>query len=143
MLKQNKLLLAFPLFSALLLGCQTTGQPPINKGTPLSGTEIKEIFSGNTVEGKHHEQGRQFRQYYHPNGTLAATSDDYGRRPDSDFGTWSVEGNRRCTQFKKWGEGKKWCREIYKNGDSLQTFSQKSGKLRETFSVKQGNPYNL
>ena len=125
-----------------IAGCQTTGQP-VNKGTSLTGNEITEIFSGNTLEGKNHKHGRQFRQYCRPDGALSSTSDDYGRRPDSDNGKWSVEGNLRCTQFNKWGEGKKWCKEVYRDGDTFRTFSKDSGKLSETFSVKPGNPYNL
>lgn len=142
MLRKSKVLLALPLFSALLFACQTTGQPA-KKGTPLSGKEITDIFSGNTADGKNHEHGRQFRQYYNANGALSSTSDDYGKRPDSDVGTWSVEGNLRCTQFVKWGDGKKWCKEVYRDGDTFQTFSTDGTKLRETFSVKPGNPHGL
>ena len=140
--RKNKLLLLIPLFSALLFGCQTTGQT-VKKGTPLSGKEISEIFSGNTMIGVNHERGRQFRMYYNVNGIISATADDHGQKPDSDHGKWWVEGDLRCTQYNKWGEGKKWCKAVYRDGDTFQTFSQDGANIRETFSVKAGNPHSL
>ena len=127
-----------------LFGCQTT-QAIADKGSALTGAELKELLSGNTVMGVNHKKGRDFRIFHSSNGKISASAENHdGSRPDSDEGKWWIEGNKRCTKFSRWGKGFTHCKEIFKSGNKYNLYSLKTGRLRSTFtSVVPGNPHNL
>jgi hypothetical protein len=128
-----------------LLGFQTTEQAIADKGSALTGTELKELHSGNTVIGVNHKKGRDFRIYHSSNGTISAYAENHdSSRPDSDKGKWWIKGNKRCTKFSRWSKGFTYCKEIFKSGNKYNLYSLKTGQLRSTFtSVVPGNPHNL
>ena len=60
-------------------------------GETLNGTQIKETFSGKTVEWQHLLKTMYGKTYYVPDGTYKGTKDGSKRE-----GTWHISGNEFC-----------------------------------------------
>ena len=84
----------------------------------FSEIEIKEAFSGKTVDGYHKMKEFEFKRYYDPNGTINAVSDRKGKRK----GKWSASSIGLCQKF---GLGKNKCRRIKKDGDVIKMYNKK------------------
>jgi len=60
---------------------------------PLTGTQIKEILSGNTVFGE--QKGTPWKQYFDADGATVYISGDDAPSP----GRWTVRGDHFCSQW--------------------------------------------
>lgn len=87
--------LAFVVLALVLAGGVTAGlwyrSPARRQGGPLSGAEIRELVSGNTIKGP------KFSEYYVPDGSIRGreiedTDEEY-------LGTWHVDGYQLCVAF--------------------------------------------
>ena len=91
---------------AVLMAAAPAGAEPVK----LSGTEIRELLTGNTVHGDW--SGHEYWSYFAPDGSttfLPAGSDPY-------LGNWAVDGSQYCSS---WSNGDSGCYDIYKDGDKI------------------------
>ena len=85
----------------------------------LTGDQINGLISGNTAYGQ--EQRYQWRTYYASDGSmLGRIWGDFGQ--ERDRGTWeTTPENQLCRQWsQKWGERKRACFELYKDGEEIK-----------------------
>jgi hypothetical protein len=76
----------------------------------LSGSEIRDWLSGNTVIGAW--AGTPYRQYFRTNGTTAYKADGVAL----DEGRWWVTETEYCSWWQGSGEA---CYEVHRDGDEL------------------------
>ncbi len=74
----------------------------------LTGTEITEVLSGNTLTGAPSEQ-TPWSVHYKADGTEFGL---YGA--DTDTGRWRVRDNQLCSNWDNWGEGER-CFELQRD----------------------------
>jgi len=90
--RRNILLSSAAGAAVTLLGAATgfaaTGVEPGKKAKSLSGSQIKSLLDGNSIDGATHK-GQLFTIEFHPNGTATKFVDD-GRKAK---GTWGVKDN--------------------------------------------------
>jgi hypothetical protein len=91
----------------------------------LSGEEIRDTVSGNTVEGSMETSGR-YAEFYAADGTI---------RGDGYTGAWSVEGDSMCFVYN---DGEPDCWEVGREED--QVLWIKNGVILGTGAVREGNP---
>jgi hypothetical protein len=117
----------------------------LDKGyRPLTGAEIRELVSGNTVEGRYNYDVGTFAEFYAPDGrvtTLVNGKDLYR-------GKWSIEGDRLCFIYPEDGDATLRCIEqVMKDGHILdfRTDGPTFGEYwsSETVSITPGNVKNL
>jgi hypothetical protein len=94
----------------------------------LSGEQIRETLSGNTVSGSMTEFG-PYTEYYAPDGTV---------KSHSQSGTWKIEDDSVCFTFSGNDAG---CWHVGMDGDMLQWFQD--GELLGSGKVEKGNPEGL
>jgi hypothetical protein len=111
------------LLVAVATGFALAGAAAADK---LSGTQIKETVSGNTVEGTMEGTG-DYAEFYQKDGTIKA---------QAYSGIWTIEGDDMCFQY---GSDPKMCWEVARDGDTLQWI--KDGKVEGTGKVAAGNPH--
>ena len=127
--------LAMLLF--LAAGCSTkmaedaTGQAPAGAGTRITGAELTELLSGNTISM--HEYGESATIEMYANGKLYAVKS----KNEINEGTWSTEGDRLCLRFKRWGFGDQICYEVFRKGEEYHLYTA-SGIKSSYFTITQG-----
>lgn len=87
--------------SLLLAACATAKDTYLKEGYRLlSGAEIVQLVSDHTVEGRYGATGREFVDYFAPDGRISTIE------PGGLWliGSWSVEGDLLCFTYPK-GEG--------------------------------------
>lgn len=87
-----------------------------NEARMLTGDELAELYTGNTVEGRYYEDGvwQVFTESYEPSGELAGAggpADDPTRHSWS--GEWKVEGDQVCFNY----DSEYSCEAVYRVGD--------------------------
>lgn len=109
---------------------------PLSAGDELDSQVLINLVSGNTVESEDVPKGWRNKIYFLPDGTLQA-EDENGNR---EKGTWNVEsGNSICIDRRKHK-----CWKLEPAGDDVYNIhSKKSGRLKKTWRVIQGNPFEL
>lgn len=132
--------------SALILsGCVTTAKERYVKDgyRLLSGPEIVELFSGNTVEARYADGHGVYVDFRAADGSLS-TLEPSGK---TYIGTWAAEGNQLCLTYPTAPIPLPKCLEIAeKDGHYVEfrTSGPTSGKLgAEYVSITAGNVNNL
>jgi hypothetical protein len=87
-------------------------------GTRLSSEEIRSYFHGNRLEGSS-VNGFQFTVEYSPDGT---TTGQAGRIADT--GTWTIEKDSMCLQWRLLNDAQKYCLVVLRDGDTLRSYDQ-------------------
>lgn len=88
---------------------------------PLTGDEIRALYSGNEMTASN-SRGQRFTEQYKPDGTFTATSTKTdGSCCLADSGKWSVEGDKFCRQYENWRDGRKTCGLVMKTPDGYAT----------------------
>jgi hypothetical protein len=114
---------------AVLAGCMATISLAQAGETPLTGAEIRDALSGNTVNGV--QDGVSWKQYFDPGGATTYVS---GGRASP--GRWSVRGERYCS---RWPPSDKWdCYAMTGEGDVV-TFIPEAGGADWPAKVVDGN----
>ncbi len=80
--------------------------------TTMDGPEIKALFAGKTVEGRHEKHGYTFVSYYEPDGEFRSYQNG---AKEPKIGKWWVKGNLICVRWKE--ENKDLCRNMVKRAD--------------------------
>jgi hypothetical protein len=128
--KKPNLTRLFSLAILIAAGCAATSAA---EGPPLSGAELQSLLAGNTFRGS---MGAQpIRVYYQPDGSFIGL---IGMGNDPGSGTWEVQGDQYCIQWKVFFDGVRRCYEWHKDGgeyelknvDAYRTANMR-GKIRE------------
>ena len=104
--------------------------------TPLSGDQLKELVSGQTLSGDT------------PDGPYVIYFPVYGEMRGSrssnykDNGAWRVTADMACGKWDNWWGNKERCWHVYRDGSKLQWMGP-DGETVENLTLVEGNPYNL
>jgi hypothetical protein len=104
-------------FSALALGAALAAEP-----ASLSGTELRKAVSGKTVYLR--ISGFDLPIRYSKGGSMAASMGAVAAtlargESASDRGKWWVSGSQLCQRWSNWMEGKTYCYELTRRGNSV------------------------
>jgi len=81
-------------------------------GTPLSGEQVKQLITGNSVDIYSNVQGVDIKLYFAADGSTASLTESNGKKFK---GTWRIDDSgKHCT---KWGDKKETCGQILDYGD--------------------------
>src|SRR5215475_3739121 len=87
--------LALAILALVLAGGVAAGlwyaSPVRRQGGSLTGAEITELVSGNTVKGP------KFSEYYAPDGSIRGR--EIEEEDEEYLGTWRIQGDRLCVAF--------------------------------------------
>ena len=123
----------------------------------LNGREIKQLVSGNTVEG-HFVKPREnkeflttsvrFRAYFSPDGDVieksSAPAAGSGAGHVAAHGAWSVTKGKLCVQFRDAKDNRKKCRRIVPTDAGKHELYTGKGKLYRTWDrILPGNVHEL
>jgi len=111
-------------------------------GPALTGSEIKQLIDGNTVQGP---MGREMYDWYYQSdgqvtGVVGAS--------DDDSGTWEIKDSKvYCHEWDQYFDGEKLCYEWYKQARSgaylmINVDADRSSNI-EVWEIKKGNPYDM
>ena len=115
----------------VLIGCKTTEEALMETGkNPLTSTQIKKVFSGNTVAGTANASGHAYQIKFDTDGSATLSSGSF-----TDSGKWWVENNAICLQWAIIKNGAKHCLQIYALGDKYESINS-DGYANATFTVK-------
>jgi hypothetical protein len=133
--------------------------PVVWADTSLSGKEIEQLISGNTVVGQRWVKGVQkeymqveimFKTYFNENGQLVEKGDAVGVARGSAVpahGVWKVKKNKLCHTFSDSlrNKGKQICFKVFQKEDGTYAIAKgKDGKVIGTWKeILPGNPHNL
>lgn len=121
---------------SLLTGCgskkTTETKPAATDKVKLSGEQIDQVVRGNTLIME--EYGVEAEVELYANGSLRAFKQDI---KDQTRGLWSVEEDKLCMKFKRWGESDTLCYEVYKTGNEYQQYAS-TGLMVSRFTVVAG-----
>jgi hypothetical protein len=143
------------IVTAIIFSVVATG---VRADTSLSGKEIKQIISGNTVIGERlkrtHEKeyfskGVIFKTYFKANGQLVEKGDAFGPASGSSFpahGIWKVKKKKLCFTFSDSirNKGKQMCRKVIRKDGSAYELTDGKGQVKRVWKkILPGNPYHL
>ena len=98
---------------------------------PLTSTQIKKVFSGNTVAGTANASGHAYQIKFDTDGSATLSSGSF-----TDSGKWWVEGkDTYCVQWTTANNGAKRCLRLYDLGDKYESINS-DGYANATFTVK-------
>ena len=108
----------------------------------LEGAQVRQLFAGKTVTGRHLLRGYTFRSYYEPGGTFRSYQDG---ATEPRHAEWWIQGELICV---KWQDTKEqFCRSIVREPDGSYTkVGLRGGERRDIVdfhSFQPGNPHNL
>ena len=125
------------LLGAAMVGCAGAGEPKA-EGPPLSGDEIRQLISGNTVSGAILAQ--QFQFYYQADGKVSGAIDTV----NDDTGTWQIkDGNTYCHQWITFFDGVERCYQwvpLAGGRYRMGSVSAYHGEGIEVWKIEHGNP---
>jgi len=102
---------------------------------PLKGSEIRSLFTGNTVAGLY-VGGGPFSEYHAADGRALG---DNGHTLNVDA-CWNTDGDRVCYHYGPKEDRRTYCFTVEKNGESLDLRVADSGRLNAVGAVEKGNP---
>lgn len=117
---------------ALALSVALTGGALVAE--PLTGPEIRDLFTENTIAGVY-VNGGPFSEYHAADGRALG---DNGRTLNVDA-CWNIDGNNVCYHYGPAKDRRTYCFTVEKNGDSLSLRVADSGRLNAVASVEKGN----
>lgn len=141
--------IVFVMGAFAFAGCQQgpTQEEMAEQGKePLSGKEIRQVLTGNTLYETGITDGTkwEFAAYIMEGGKARgrawwAGGDQEGK------GSWRIDENLWCEhwQHDDWAEGKESCQKVYKSGDNLRFIVVRGTGENDQMVLKQGNPYDL
>jgi hypothetical protein len=134
----------FVLLALCLSACGNTelDEAMRNGAKKLGQGDAKEALADHTLIGRIPHLNIDFILYYMPDGQVigALTGAMKGR----DRGTWRVNGNGQvCLQWSEWEDNEEKCRELWRDGEQLKVFEQKSGRAVSVARSEAGNTRKL
>lgn len=121
---------ALILALASLAGCGTTEKAMQEKGvTPLSGTELRELLVGSTMNYRN-TNGIVSTVNFRADGSAAVSW-----ASGSDIGTWRIAGNTFCSKWNEVRSGQERCSRSYRDGEKYVTFESESGNRLGEYTV--------
>lgn len=133
------LLLTMLLF--LVAGCGTKEvqdaqeKAPAGAGTRITGAELTELLSGNTISLSEYGETAVIEMY--ANGKMYAVKS----KTEKNEGKWSTEEDKLCLQFRRWGFGEELCYTVFRKGEEYNLYTDtglKSSYFTITKGVKRG-----
>lgn len=128
--------LALLLF--LVAGCgimkeaaNTSEKTPAGDGTRVTGAELTELLSDNTIAI--HEYGETATIEMYANGKMYAVKS----KTEKNDGTWSTEHDRLCLRFQRWGFGDQICYDVFRKGEEYNLYTE-SGVKSSYFTITKG-----
>ena len=126
----------------LVAGCgilnettSTLEKAPAGEGTRVTGAELIELLSDNTISI--HEYGDTAVIEMYGNGKMYAVKS----KTEKNEGKWSTENDKLCLQFKRWGFGDEICYDVFRKGEEYNLYTStgiKSSYFTITKGVKRG-----
>ena len=106
--------------------------------TPLSGEQIKQLITGNSVELHSNAQGIDFKVYFAADGSAASHNESNGNRSK---GTWRIDdSDKHCT---KWGVKNETCGQVLDMGDGSYKRMEEGYPRAVWKKIHQGNAFGL
>jgi hypothetical protein len=102
---------------------------------PLTGTQIRALFTGNTIAGRY-AGGTEFSEFHSVDGR-ALGDNGYALNVDA---CWNVDGDRVCYHYGPYKDRRTYCFTVEKTGEELQLRTAGSGLLNAVGLVEKGNP---
>lgn len=109
--------------------------PAAAEGNRLSGNEIKELFTGNTVSGTY-VYGGYFTEYHAADGRALG---DNGLNLNTDA-CWNTDEDRVCYHYGKLPDRKTYCFFVERDGERLNLRVSDTGRLNAIGRIERGNP---
>ncbi|HEX9715234.1 MAG TPA: pentapeptide repeat-containing protein [Desulfurivibrionaceae bacterium] len=137
--RYSSLLLTMLLF--LVAGCGTKEvqdaqeKAPAGAGTKITGAELTELLSGNTISLSEYGEVAVIEMY--ANGKMYAVKS----KTEKNEGKWSTEEDKLCLQFRRWGFGEELCYTVFRKGEEYNLYTDtglKSSYFTITKGVKRG-----
>jgi hypothetical protein len=126
----------------LVAGCglmteatDTQEKVPAGEGTRVTGAELIELLSDNTISIQEYGDTATIEMY--ANGKMYAVKS----KTEKNEGVWSTENDRLCLQFKRWGFGEQICYTVFRRGEEYHLYTStgiKSSYFTITKGVKRG-----
>lgn len=104
---------------AILLGL-TGATAGALAAAPMDGDTIRKEITGKRIYLQV-PLGGEFPLYYAPDGVVSGSGESVGLgrfMAPSDSGTWWIAGNQLCQQWQDWYDGKQYCFELTRTGDT-------------------------
>lgn len=101
----------------------------------LTGPQIRETFTGNTVEGIY-VGGTPFSEFHAADGRVLG---DNGYTLNVDA-CWNTDGDKVCYHYGPKEDRRTYCFTVEKNGASFNLRVADSGRLNAVASAEKGNP---
>lgn len=101
----------------------------------LTGPQIRELFTSNTVAG-HYVTGGPFSEYHAPDGRALG---DNGLTLNVDA-CWNTDGDKVCYHYGPIKDRRTYCFTVERNGDNLALKVADTGRLNALATVEKGNP---
>lgn len=108
-------------------GCLAPGQAQVT-GQQLTHAELKALYTGLVTRTITHRDN-VLTNRYNADGTVSGRTSN----GSTDTGVWSIDGDRVCTQWKKWEQGQRYCGVVLRFGDQYQLTI--NGTARSRFVV--------
>ena len=141
--------IVFVISAFAIAGCQQgpTKQEIAGQGEePLSGKEIRQLLTGNTLyeTGKSGGTNWEFAAFVMEGGKARGRA-WWASGEQQGEGSWRIDGNLWCEHWQRddWAEGKESCQKVYKRGDNLGFIVVRGSGENDLMTLKQGNPYDL
>lgn len=99
--------------------------------TPIvsNGSDIRRVISGAALTGINHF-GNPYVYTFNANGTISGIAGKHNQYDDR--GRWSVEGNKLCTHWEIWGDGKKSCSNVSFSGERFRFIGEGGIMLQDS-----------
>lgn len=131
----------FSLFLAMFLflvaGCgskeakDTLEKAPAGEGTRVTGAELIELLSENTISINEYGDAAVIEMY--ADGKMYAAKS----KTEKNEGVWSTEDDRLCLQFKRWGFGEEICYAVFRKGEEYNLYTP-TGLKSSYFTITKG-----
>lgn len=139
-----KKILGLLALSSLAAGCGDTDfdQAVANGATKLGKAEATAALADHTLIGRIPHVNIDFTLYYAPDGRLVGAIS--GAMKGRDRGAWRVaDDGQVCLRWANWEESAESCRTLWRDGDALKIFEEKSGRAVSVAQSKAGNVQKL
>lgn len=146
-MRQKRALYTVPLvvFAAASISACATTSTGKSAYQPMSGPEIKQALSGNTLYKTGDSDGTRWEWagYYLPNGTAHGRAWWSGGKKEGNA-IWAVKGNSVCIHWNNdWDNGKKACFRMLRKGDVIISKAITKGATDSKLKLEPGDPYKL
>ncbi len=108
---------------------------PAARAEMLSGAQIRDLFTGNTISGNY-VTGGPFSEYHAADGRALG---DNGMTLNVDA-CWNTDGDKVCYHYGPQKDRRTYCFTVERNGDNLALRVADSSRLNALAKVETGNP---